>query len=45
MLAAWGLLEWFFTIVLVGLTVAVGVAFLYIVAQLFINPGRKPRRT
>ncbi|HKZ76071.1 MAG TPA: hypothetical protein VJ259_05350 [Actinomycetota bacterium] len=45
MLAAWGLLEWFFAIVLVGLTAAVGVAFLYIVAQLFINPGRKPRRT
>ena len=24
---------------------AVGLAFLYIVAQLFLNPGRKPKRT
>ena len=45
MLAAWGVLEWFFALLLVGLTAAVVAAFLYIVAQLFVNPGRKPRRT
>ena len=44
MLAAWGLLEWFFVIALVGLTFAVGVAFLYMVATLFVNPGRRKRR-
>ena len=44
-LAAWGFLEWFFAIALVGLTAAVGVAFVYIVAQLFLNPGRRPKRT
>ncbi len=45
MVAAWGLLEWFFVIALLGLTGAVGLAFLYIVAQLFLNPGRKAKRT
>ncbi len=45
MLAAWGLLEWFFMLLLIGLTAAVGLTFLYIVAQLFVNPGRKARRT
>ena len=45
MLAAWGFLEWFFTLALLGLSGAVGLAFLYIVAQLFLNPGRKPKRT
>ncbi len=45
MVAAWGFLEWFFAIALVGLTAAVGVAFVYIVAQLFLNPGRRPKRT
>lgn len=44
MLAAWGLLEWFFAIALVGLTFAVGVVFLYMVATLFVNPGRRKRR-
>lgn len=45
MLAAWGSLEWFFAIALLGLTGAVGLAFVYIVAQLFLNPGRKAKRT
>lgn len=45
MVAAWGFLEWFFVIALLGLTGAVGLAFLYIVAQLFLNPGRKAKRS
>lgn len=45
MVAAWGFLEWFFAIALLGLTGAVGLAFAYIVAQLFLNPGRKAKRT
>lgn len=45
MVAAWGILEWFFVIALLGLTGAVGLTFVYIVAQLFLNPGRKARRT
>jgi hypothetical protein len=44
MLLAWGLLEWAFVAVLVGLTAAVGIAFLFMVVQLFLNPGRRPRR-
>jgi hypothetical protein len=44
MLAAWGLLEWAFVAILVGLTGAVAIVFLYVVAQLFVNPGRRPRR-
>ncbi len=43
MLAAWGLLEWFFVLLLVGLTGAVGLAFLYFVGTLFVNPGRRKR--
>ena len=43
MLAAWGLLEWFFILLLVGLTGAVGIAFVFFVGQLFVNPGRKRR--
>jgi phage shock protein PspC (stress-responsive transcriptional regulator) len=43
--AAWGFLEWFFVIALLGLTGAVGLVFVYIVAQLFLNPGRKAKRT
>ena len=43
MLAAWNLLEWFFVLLLVGLTGAVGLAFLYFVGQLFVNPGRRKR--
>lgn len=45
MVAAWGFLEWFFALALLGLTGAVGLAFLYIVTQLFLNPGRKRKRT
>ena len=43
MIAAWGLLEWFFALLLVGLTGAVGLAFLYMVGTLFVNPGRRKR--
>jgi hypothetical protein len=42
-LAAWGLLEWFFLLLLVGLTGAVGIFFLWLVATLFVNPGRRKR--
>jgi hypothetical protein len=40
---AWGLLEWFFVLVLLGLTGAVGLAFLFMVGTLFVNPGRRKR--
>ncbi len=43
MLAAWGLLEWFFVFLLVGLTGAVGLVFLFMVGTLFVNPGRRKR--
>ena len=43
MLAASGLLEWFFAFLLVGLTGAVGLAFLYMIWTLFVNPGRRKR--
>lgn len=43
MVAAWGLLEWFFVLVLLGLTGAVGLAFLFMVGTLFVNPGRRKR--
>jgi hypothetical protein len=42
-IAAWGLLEWFFALLLVGLTGAVGLVFLYMVGSLFVNPGRRKR--
>jgi hypothetical protein len=42
-LAAWGLLEWAFAFLLVGLTGAVGLVFLYMVGTLFVNPGRRKR--
>jgi hypothetical protein len=42
-LAAWGFLEWFFLLLLVGLTGAVGLFFLWLVATLFVNPGRRKR--
>jgi hypothetical protein len=45
MLAEWGLLEWIFVALLVGLTGAVGLAFLYMVGSLFVNPGRRKRST
>jgi len=41
--AAWGLLEWTFALLLVGLTGAVGLVFVYIVRTLFVNPGRRKR--
>jgi hypothetical protein len=41
---AWGLLEWFFALVLIGLVGVVGLVFLYLVAQLFLNPGRRGAR-
>jgi hypothetical protein len=44
-LAGWGLLEWTFLTLLVGLTGAVGIAFLYFVGSLFVNPGRRKRST
>jgi hypothetical protein len=43
MLASWGLLEWTFALLLVGLTGAVGVVFLFMVGTLFVNPGRRKR--
>ena len=45
MLARWGLLEWTFVAILAGLTGAVGIAFLYMVGSLFVNPGRRKRST
>ena len=45
MLAAWGLLEWTFVGILAALTGAVGLAFLYMVGSLFVNPGRRKRST
>jgi hypothetical protein len=41
MLGAWGFLEWVFVALLVGLTGAVGLFFLYMVVQLFVNPARR----
>jgi membrane protein YdbS with pleckstrin-like domain len=41
MLAAWGFLEWVFAALLAGLTAAVALVFLYMVAQLFVNPARR----
>lgn len=43
MLAEWGPLEWFFALMLIGLTAAVGLAFVYMVGSLFVNPGRRKR--
>ncbi len=41
MLAKFGLLEWTFVGILVGLVGLVGVFFVYVVAQLFRNPSRR----
>lgn len=41
MLAAWGLLEWFFALLLAGLVGLVGLVFVYMIVQLFVNPGRR----
>ena len=43
MLAEWGLLEWFFVLVLLGLTGAVGAVFLFMVGTLFVNLGWRKR--
>jgi hypothetical protein len=34
----WGFLEWFFAVLLGGLVALVGVFFLFLVGQLFLNP-------
>jgi hypothetical protein len=44
LIAAWGFLEWFFAGLLAFLVGVVGLFFLYLVVQLFVNPGRRPRR-
>ena len=44
MLAAWGFLEWVFAGVLAVLVGVIGVFFLYIVAQLWVNPARRASR-
>ncbi len=44
MVAAWGFLEWFFAGVLAILVGLIGIFFLYIVAQLFVNPARRASR-
>jgi hypothetical protein len=38
-----GFLEWFFLLVLIGLTGAVGSFALFLLVNVFRNPGRKPR--
>ena len=43
MLASWGFLEWFFAGVLAILVGVMG-SFVYIVAQLFVNPARRSSR-
>jgi hypothetical protein len=42
---AWGLLEWIFVIILLGLAGAVGAAFLVRGGTLCVNPGRRKRST
>jgi len=41
LLAKFGLLEWTFVVLLVGLVGASGLFFVYIVAQFFRNPARR----
>lgn len=43
--AAWGLLEWTFVVILAGLAGAVGAVFLFMVGTFFVNPGRRKRST
>lgn len=38
-----GFLEWFFLLLLIGLTGAVGSFALFLLVNVFRNPGRKPR--
>jgi uncharacterized membrane protein len=40
----WGFLELFFATLLGFLVVLVGAFFVYLVLQLFLNPGRRARR-
>ncbi len=42
--AGWGFLEWFFAVLLGFLVAVVGLFFVYLVFQLFVNPGRRARR-
>ncbi len=39
MLAAWGFLEWFFIVLLVGLVGAAGVFGIYVFVNMFRNTG------
>jgi hypothetical protein len=41
-IAEFGLLEWTFVVLLVGLVGAAGLFGLYMVIQLFKNPGHRP---
>jgi hypothetical protein len=41
LLAKFGLLEWTFVVLLVGLVGAAGLFFLYILVQFFRNPARR----
>lgn len=40
MLATFGFMEWFFLVLLVGLTAASGLVGVYVVASLIKNPAR-----
>jgi len=40
----WGFLEIFFATLLAVLVALVGAFFVFLVVQLFLNPGRRPRR-
>ena len=44
-IADWGLLEWTFVVILLGLAGAVGAVFLFLLGTLFVNPGRRKRST
>jgi hypothetical protein len=41
LLAKFGLLEWTFVVILVGLVGAAGLFFVYILVQFFRNPARR----
>lgn len=42
--AAWGFLQWFFAALLASLVGVVGLFFVFLIYQLFRNPGRRARR-
>lgn len=44
MIAAWGILEWTFAVVLAVLIGVIGAFALYLVATLFVNPARRASR-